>query len=132
MFEFVLATLLVYGITNIIVRGTIFDGIKEKLEDWMIATEKPFIKWCLRKFLTLTNCPMCTGFWIGAIIGIIYGPFVYWNILFNGSLYSGLCWILHCITQFLGQGDEPERSLTVYMMKAEEEEEKPERVLLNE
>lgn len=113
MMELLVSILLVYGITNIIVRGVIFDGIKDKLEDLMFSS-KGVIKWFLSKFLTLTNCPMCTGFWIGAAIGALYGPFEQWNVLFNGAFYSGTCWLLHCVTQYLGQGQEPDNNINIF------------------
>ena len=114
--EFLLAVLLVYGITNIIVRGSIFDGIKEKVTDCHIkAKDDGSWKWLTGKFLSLTNCPMCTGFWVGMLVGAIYGPYDPWNVLFNGAIYSGTCWLIHCVTQYLGQGDEPERTVTIYV-----------------
>jgi hypothetical protein len=115
-FEFLIASLLVYGLTNIIVRGSILDGLKEKVTDWNIKSKKGGSWGYLTgKFLSLTNCPMCTGFWVGMLVGALYGPYESWNVIFNGAVYSGVCWLFHCVTQFLGQGDEPERTVTVYV-----------------
>ncbi len=121
--EFILAVLLVYGLTNIVVRGSIFDGIKDKLEDKMISSNNKVVKWGLQKFLTLTSCPMCTGFWIGAGVGYLYGPFEEWNVIFNGAIYSGICWLFHCFTQALGQGDPVENTINIYNVVEDEEEE---------
>lgn len=94
--------LLSFGITKIVNSGSIFDHLKDYL------TAKG-IKW----LVTLLNCPLCFGFWVGALVGLFYGPFTYWNILFNGAFYSGCVWLLSCLSQYLGNGYDPTRSLIV-------------------
>jgi hypothetical protein len=94
--------LTVYGITKIITSGTIFDPIKSKLNNF---------------FQTLFNCPLCTSFWVGAFLGAFYGPFPFWNIIFNGAFYAGCIWIITCLVQFLGNGYDPNRSLNVIIEK---------------
>ena len=123
MEQVILLALVVYGITNIIVRGAIFDPLKSKLEDIHIASKSKIMTTLTGKLLAFMNCPMCTGFWVGVVVGIAYGPFAPWNIIMNGGLFSGTCWILHCITQFLGQGNEPERTLTVYNVAVDDKQE---------
>lgn len=107
MLEVVIAILVCYGMSNIIVQGSIFYPFKEWLEEYIPNTKYRFIEKILSKFYTLINCPMCTGFWVGAICGIFLGPFVWWNLLFNGCLYSGTTWLLWCFAQKLGQGEDP-------------------------
>lgn len=111
--EFLISILVVYGLTNIIVQGSIFNGVKEWLTEKAITRNPGFIKWGLEKFITLINCPMCTGFWVGVFVGWFFGPFVYWNILFNGALYSGTTWVITSFVQFLGNGDDPSRSVVI-------------------
>ena len=111
--EFLIAVLLVYGMTNIVVQGSIFDPFKDKLTEWAFYLPNGIRKFVLEWFLKLINCPMCSGFHIGWIVGIFLGPFVWWNVLFNGALYSGTSWIIYSIVQFFGNGDAPERNITV-------------------
>lgn len=120
--ELILSILLVYGITNIIVRGSIFDSSKDKLED-VIVNGNAFFRKMSSITLKLSNCPMCAGFWVGAAVGAFYGPYNEYNILFNGAFYSGTCWLLHCITQYLGQGEKPEQIINIYNGEEYEEEE---------
>ena len=127
LMDYILSVLLVYGITNIIVRGSILDSAKDQLETAIVNT-KGFLKKFLTMILKLSNCPMCTGFWIGAIIGLFYGPYSSWNVLFNGAFYSGTCWLLHCITQYLGQGETPDNTVNIY--NCDEEEPNKKEVLL--
>lgn len=99
----IILILLVYGLTKIITSGSIFDPIKKKLGSYDSRLIKLFVE--------LINCPLCTGFWVGALIGWFYGPFQFWNILFNGAFYSGCGWIIHCLVQYLGNGYDPNRSV---------------------
>lgn len=97
--------LLAFGITKIVNSGSIFDPLKSYLE----SKNNKFAK----LLHTLLNCPLCFGFWVGALIGFLYGPFPYWNILFNGAFYSGCVWLLSCLSHYLGDGYDPTRSLII-------------------
>ena len=93
LMEFFIYVLLVFGITNIVVRGSIFDSFRDWLE------KKSENIWFFKKISTLVNCPMCFGFWAGAFVGFFYGPFDWWNILFNGGVYSATTWIIWLLLQ---------------------------------
>lgn len=97
--------LLAFGLTKIVNSGTIFDPFKAYLESKNNKLAK--------LILQLINCPLCFGFWVGALIGSFYGPFQWWNIIFNGAFYTGCVWIIHCVTQYLGNGYDPNRSIVV-------------------
>ena len=86
--------LLAFGITKIINDGLIFESLR-------------------KRFNTFLRCPLCVGFWVGILIGLFYGPFPWWNALFNGSFYSGCVWLLSCLSQYLGNGYDPTRSLII-------------------
>jgi hypothetical protein len=106
-----IAILVTYGITNIVTQGSIFYSFRNWFAE-KTAQPGKFSKvygW----FHKLINCPMCFGFWVGIFVGIFLGPFPFWNIIFNGALYSGTTWIIFCLTQYLGQGYDPSRTLNV-------------------
>jgi len=113
---FLVSCLLCYGIVNILVQGVIFDSFKEWLID-ISLTKRSFLTrvtaFIADKILTIMNCPMCAGFHVGWFVGIFLGPFVWWNILFNGALYSGVVWIINSFVQFLGNGNDPNRSVII-------------------
>ena len=111
--DFLMGVLLVYGITNIVVQGSIFDGFKDWLADKGVEKEGTALGWFITKFSTLIECPMCTGFQVGWCVGVFLGPFVWYSIIFNGAIYSGTTWLIHCLVQFLGNGDDPARNIVV-------------------
>lgn len=105
--ELLIAILTAYGVTNIVTQGAIFDSFREWLGT-KAATNKLY-----KFFFKMINCPMCFGFWVGILVGAICGPFPALNVIFNGALYSGTTWIIFCLTQFLGQGYDPARTVNV-------------------
>jgi hypothetical protein len=66
-----------YGLTQIIVYGTIFDSIRPK-QGWLA---------------TMLSCSMCTGFWVGFILWGINGfttLFIFDNSILTGFLLGCL------------------------------------------
>lgn len=104
--ELLISILLCYGITNILVNGSIF----EPFRNWVGSKAD---KWIFEKLFQLISCVMCTGFWVGAFVGLFLGPFVWWNLLFNGALFSGTSWLIHCLATTLGQGYDPAKTINV-------------------
>lgn len=85
-----------YGMTTIIVYGSIF----ESLRDWVISKSKFFGK--------LITCMMCTSWWVGAFMSLTLGGlcdnyfsapwFVY--LFFDACFTSGAVWALNGIIEF--------------------------------
>lgn len=105
--EILLAVLLVYGITNIIVQSSLFAPVRDAVSRRVDCS----CFWLY--FYRLITCMMCLGFWVGAFVGFFYGPFHPLNIIFNGAIFSGTTWILHCIVMFLGNGFDPARTINI-------------------
>ena len=57
--------LVCYGISNIIVYGSIFDGMRKFFEK-----KNP------NGFGALFGCMMCTSFWVGFVVSFLYSPTV--------------------------------------------------------
>lgn len=106
--EVIISILITWGIVNICVQGSIFDPLKNILQTINFT-------WLLK----LMNCPMCLGFWVGAIIGIWFGPVssgYFYHIgdaFFNGCFYSGTTWLVWCFVNFLGNGYDPARTIQI-------------------
>ena len=85
-----------YGMTTIIVYGSIF----ENLRNWVIKQSIFFGK--------LITCMMCTSFWVGAFMSLLLGGLT--NHFFNGMWFeylffdacftSGAVWALNGIIEF--------------------------------
>ncbi len=98
--ELFFAVIAAFGIANILGKGSIFD----KLRSWLESHIELLYK--------LITCPMCLGFWLGIGLGMVYGPFPWWNPL-NGAFYSATTWSIHCFIQFLGGGYDPSRTINI-------------------
>ncbi len=95
--------LAVFGATNILTVGAIFAPLRNFLQ--FKRKTQTLRKWKLPG--KLFNCPMCIGFWIGVLFGImIWSPSYnlmfkselcnqYWRMLFDGCLGSISSWLLY-------------------------------------
>jgi hypothetical protein len=113
MIEYILTPLVCFGICLIMIDGSIFQGFRDWLINLEVNTKQSFFKWIMIKLNQLFNCYMCLGFHVGWAIGIYSGPFQPWNILYNGAFYAALTWIIHALVQYLGSGNDPNRSIIV-------------------
>lgn len=93
--NFIVWSLATFGAANIVVYSTIFKPVRTSL-----ARVKFFGK--------LVNCILCMGFWVGVMWGVtVWSPAEYFilkqqlplqnlfDILFNGSLGSCVCWLIY-------------------------------------
>ena len=115
MIEYILLTLVCYGICLILVEGSIFQGWRDWLVELDSNAENAFFKWITLKANQFFNCYMCLGFQIGWIMSLFGGPFPEWNILYNGAFFAATTWIIHAVVQFLGNGNDPNRSVIVQL-----------------
>lgn len=79
MLNLILFILICFGLTNIVVYGSIFDKIKLKENIY---------------FKKLFNCCMCMGFWVGIIVFLCF--WFYYVKLF-GNVYIG-CFLFGCLS----------------------------------
>jgi hypothetical protein len=105
--NFTYALLITYGISLIIVHGTIFRGSKAFIKNLPITNG--FLDFFRSKFLEMVNCMLCVSFWIGVCVGAYFDILPWYNIFLNGGLFTATTWILHCLMSFLGNGYDPGR-----------------------
>jgi len=93
--ELIIWILAAYGMTQILVYGSIFD----KPRDW-IKTNSTF-------FGDLISCVMCTSTWVGFFFSLtFFSPTIdfvfipYSNIFFDGLLASGSVWALNSFIEW--------------------------------
>jgi hypothetical protein len=101
--QFIIFILLAYGITNIIVFGSIF----KEFRDFFEKNNPNF-------FGMLFTCPLCLSTWVGFFLSSV---FIYFNlytpmssygldflpliIFFDGCLTSGCVWLIHTLQEKL-------------------------------
>jgi len=91
-----------YGMSQILVFGSIFDTIRE----W-ITKKSTF-------FGDLLSCMMCTSTWVGFFFSLtFYSPTVtmviipYSNTFFDGMLASGSVWAINAIIEWFEENRPP-------------------------
>ena len=90
-----------YGMSQILVFGSIFDTTRE----W-ITKKSTF-------FGDLLSCMMCTSTWVGFFFLAFYSPTLsmitipYSNIFFDGMLASGGVWAINAIIEWFEENKPP-------------------------
>ena len=96
-----------YGMTTILVYGSIFNGLRTGIHNWgnNIYTPLNF----LGKFLSgLISCMLCTGTWVGFFLSLAYfSPNVEYvglnkilSVFFDGMLSAGFVWAINGIIEW--------------------------------
>jgi hypothetical protein len=105
--QLILWMVMAYGMTNILVYGSIFNGTREFIRKW--GNEKYLVFSGLASFVSdILKCVMCTSTWIGFFFGIfLYSPVhellnvsSWGSWFFDGMLASGAVWAINAIVEF--------------------------------
>jgi len=95
-----------YGMTNILVYGSIFEGVRNTIHN--LSNVKIFGIREIFTFLSgLISCVMCTSTWVGFLMGYFFSPTTthlllhpYLGIFFDGMLASGSVWMINAIVEW--------------------------------
>ena len=105
--ELLLIILVSYGISNVIVFGSIFESFRELMDD---VSPNFFGK--------LFSCMMCTPWWVGFFLSLgtqlsgytQFSPFynyglenIYLSIFLDACLLSGTTWLIHNVQEYFEQ-----------------------------
>jgi len=107
MIQLVVWILMAYGMTNIVVYGSIFNGPRDFIKRWGEDEYAPLQN--LGEFISnMISCPMCFGTWFGFFAGgFLYSPtyetleinkIISW--FFDGMLASGGVWVINSIIEW--------------------------------
>jgi hypothetical protein len=119
-----------FGITTIITKSTIFEPLRDRLDNGGDTLSENF--WGL-----LIVCPMCVGFWIGVLESFIFGSFSYQafftdespnsffdyvffivNFVFckiaDGAVIGCLSWVAHSIITYLDKKHDYYETMDAY------------------
>lgn len=93
---FLVWTIIAYGVTSIIVWGSIFESLRE------------WIKQKSNFFGDLVSCVLCTSTWVGFFMSIVIGSITstifdtsfFLNIFFDGMYTAGSVWALNALVEY--------------------------------
>jgi len=96
MIIFLVWTFIAYGITSILVWGSIFESTR----DW--------IKQKSNFFGSMISCVLCTSTWVGFFMSVVIGSVTsiffntsnFLNVFFDGMYTAGSVWALNAIIEF--------------------------------
>lgn len=95
-----------YGMTNILVYGSIFENFRNSLH-MAAETNIPIITPVFKFLSGLISCVMCTSTWVGFTMSLFYSPFTYhyglhpaFGLFFDGMLASGGVWAINAIVEW--------------------------------
>ena len=106
MVQLLLWMMMAYGISNILVYGSIFNGPRNFINKW---GESTFLLNGFGAFLSkMLACMMCCSVWVGFFYGIfLYSPVhellgvhKYYSWFFDGMLASGSVWAINAIVEW--------------------------------
>jgi len=105
--QLLLWMVMAYGMTNIIVYGSIFNGPRNAINRWAENEFTPFNGFWV--FVSnMIKCMMCASTWIGFFFGIflyspvheILGVTPWASWFFDGMLASGSVWAINAIIEW--------------------------------
>ena len=105
--EILIWLIIAYGQSNIMVYGSIFNGLRNKIKNW---GENPYYPLPgIGKFISeLLSCMMCTSTWVGFFLSLtffsptqtLFGINQWYSIFLDGMLASGSVWMINSIVEW--------------------------------
>jgi hypothetical protein len=99
--------ILSYGLMNIMVYGSIFQGLRNFFQNWGNDKLLPFNE--VANFISgILTCPMCFSTWGGFILSltvfsptfVLFGTPLWISWFFDGILSSGAVWAINAIIEW--------------------------------
>jgi len=91
--------MVVFAITLVLTKSNILAGKREFVEQRYEASKvngRP--SWFHRWWHSMWTCPMCSGFWIAAIVCPYFPVYAY---IVDVLIVFSLNWLVHCLEDFL-------------------------------
>jgi hypothetical protein len=105
--ELLIWVLVAYGMTTIMVYGSIFNGLRNRIHKW--GNNEYAVFNGVGKFLSeLISCMLCTGTWVGFFLSLtMFSPVTefiglnkYFSIFFDGMLSAGAVWAINSVIEW--------------------------------
>ena len=131
MIQLVIFMLVAYGMTTILVYGSIFNGLRNAIhiagnDDSSILIRPVF------KFISeLIKCMLCTSTWVGFFLSLtmfspihnLIGLNEYFSVFFDGMLSAGSVWAINAIVEWFEENRLSNQKVeTTYIIPQDDEE----------
>jgi hypothetical protein len=98
--------ILSYGLMNIMVFGSIFQGLRNFFQKW--GDSNSFLNGFAHFISGILSCPMCFSTWGGFVLSLlifsptfaIFGTPLWISWFFDGILSSGAVWAINAIVEW--------------------------------
>jgi hypothetical protein len=128
MIQLLIFMIAAYGMTTILVYGSIFNGLRESIHNWGNNEHAPFDY--LGKFISqLIQCMLCTSVWVGFFLSLtMFSPVTtfiglneYFSVFFDGMFSAGSVWAINAIIEWFEENRPVKEQ--VYFEEPQQEEE---------
>jgi hypothetical protein len=128
MINLIIFMIVAYGMTTILVYGSIFNNVRNTIHN--AGSEEGFnLTRPMFKFISeLIQCMLCTGTWVGFFLSMtMFSPvhtFIglneYYSVFFDGMLSAGSVWAINAIIEWFEENRPPK---VEYYQEPENEQE---------
>jgi surface polysaccharide O-acyltransferase-like enzyme len=128
MIQLLIFMIAAYGMTTILVYGSIFNGLRDSIHNWGNNEYAPFNY--LGKFISqLIQCMLCTSVWVGFFLSLVmFSPVTtfiglneYFSVFFDGMFSAGSVWAINAIIEWFEENRPVKEQ--VYFEEPQQEEE---------
>ena len=128
MIQLLIFMIAAYGMTTILVYGSIFNGLRDSIHNWGNNEHAPFNY--LGKFISqLIQCMLCSSTWVGFFLSLaMFSPVTtfiglneYFSVFFDGMFSAGSVWAINAIIEWFEE-NRPVKEQIYYEEPKEEEE----------
>ena len=128
MIQLLIFMIAAYGMTTILVYGSIFNGLRESIHNWGNDEHAPFNY--IGKFISqLIQCMLCTSTWVGFFLSLtMFSPVTtfiglneYFSVFFDGMFSAGSVWAINAIIEWFEENRPVKEQ--VYFEEPQQEEE---------
>lgn len=108
MIQLLIFMLVAYGMTTILVYGSIFNGLRNGIHKLGSDDGFVLIKPIFKFISELIQCMLCTSTWVGFFLSLVFfspihnfiGLNEYVSVFFDGMLSAGSVWAINAIIEW--------------------------------
>ena len=131
MTSLVIFMLAAYGMTTILVYGSIFNGVRNFIHKQSSEEGFKLLRPIFSFLSELIVCPLCTSTWVGFFLSLtmfspvhnIIGLNEYFSVFFDGMLSAGSVWAINAIVEWFEENRLSKQKVeTTYIVPQDDDE----------